>query len=218
VAEKIGARIIVLHIGAVTDETLRSLFLEYRRKFMREKKKNELATLKDRIIRSRAAHRRHLDIAARMLERLCRSFPNTDFCFETRLHYQEIPTLDQASYLFDSVQLPNLFYRHDTSHSYVQDRLGFARQTEWQRRFGGRCRGIHVHDAETGLKDYLPPGSVSMYIERILCEFETTLPYTIENHPQFPPGEVVSGIKYLKEKRSFTRCVAEGYLHQSASG
>ncbi|MBN2325118.1 MAG: sugar phosphate isomerase/epimerase [Spirochaetes bacterium] len=173
--------------------------MEYQKEFIRGKKEHERAALKKRIILLRSAHKTHLDIASRMLERLCRSFPDTDFCFETRLHYHEIPTLDEAAYLFDRITLKNLFYWHDIGHTYAQDRLGFARQTEWQRRFGGRCRGIHVHDARMDLTDHLPPGIGTLDFDRILSEFEETLPYTLEIHPRFAPREVISGIEHLKK-------------------
>ncbi len=196
-AEKIGAENIVLHAGTVADETLRSLYLEYRRRFLLGEEKTALADLKAGIIRMRPLHSANLDLAADGLERLCRSFPDINFCFETRLHYHEIPTPDEAAYLFDRVRLPNLFYWHDIGHTWALDRLGFVRQTEWQHRFGERCRGIHVHDAGPDLKDHLPPGTGVMDLEGILREFDTTLPYTLEIHPRHTAEEVISGIDCL---------------------
>jgi len=212
-AEKIGAENIVLHAGVIADETLQSAFLEYRKRFILGEEETELSALKAEIIRMRSAHKMHLDIVADGLERLCRSFPDINFCFETRLHYHQIPTPDEAAHLFARISLPNLFYWHDIGHTYALDRLGFAGQSEWQSRFGESCGGIHVHDAETCLKDHLPPGRGSMDLARILGEFDAALPYTLEIHPRHTTEEVISGITSIYEC-----CVAGMERGQSLSG
>jgi sugar phosphate isomerase/epimerase len=203
-AVKIGAGNIVLHVGKIADEALRELFLEYKALVVKQGSTAGLLDLRKEIVDRRADHKDHLDSVVFGLERLCRSFPEINFCFETRLHYYEIPIPDEAEYIFNRLQLPNLGYWHDIGHTWTLDRLGFIPMNEWQMRFGEKCRGVHVHDTDSSFVDHYPPGFGSMDLESILSTgkgglFDPDCLLTLEINRRYTKEEVITGIANLRD-------------------
>ena len=212
-AMKLGASNIVLHIGKIEDPKLRELFLLYKSLAVELGGTDGLGDLRNDIVKRRAGHKDHLDRVVPVLERLCRKYPKINFCFETRLHYYEIPTPDEADCIFKRVLLPNLGYWHDIGHTWTLNRLGFVPMQEWQARFGDRCRGVHVHDSGEDLTDHYPPGFGSMDLRGILRQFENVTVYTLETNYRHTKEEVLAGISYLRNL-----FVPSGKKNQSMSG
>jgi sugar phosphate isomerase/epimerase len=197
-AATLGASTVVLHAGKIVDETLKALFLEYKSLAVEQGSKEGLSDLRKEIVARRAIHKDHLDAVVLGLEKLCRTYPQIHFCFETRLHYFEIPTPNEADYIFSKLPLPNLGYWHDIGHTWTLDRLGLIPMTEWQHRFGDRCRGVHVHDTDSSLVDHYPPGFGSMNLSSILGMFDTDL-FTLEVNGRHTAKEVINGISNLRD-------------------
>jgi len=197
-AMKLGASNIVLHIGKIADQKLRELFLLYKALAVERGGIEGLGDLRNDIVKRRAGHKDHLDRVVPVLEGLCKRYPKINFCFETRLHYDEIPTPDEADYIFKKVPLPNLGYWHDIGHTWTLNRLGFVPMQEWQTRFGDRCRGVHVHDCREDLTDHNPPGLGSMDMKNILRQFGNGTVYTLETNNRHTEEEVLAGILYVR--------------------
>jgi sugar phosphate isomerase/epimerase len=197
-AMKLGASNIVLHIGKIEDQKLRELFLLYKSLAVEQGGIDGLDDLRNDIVKRRAGHKDHLDMVVPVLERLCKRYSEINFCFETRLHYYEIPTPDEADNIFKKVRLPNLGYWHDIGHTWTLNRLGFVPMQEWQARFGDRCRGVHVHDSWEDLTDHIPPGLGSMDMKNILRQFGNGTVYTLETNHRHTEEEVLAGISNLR--------------------
>jgi sugar phosphate isomerase/epimerase len=197
-AMKLGASNIVLHIGKIEDPKLRELFLLYRSLAVEQGGTDGLGDLRNEIVKRRATQGGRIDMVIPVLERLCRRYRKINFCFETRLHYYELPTPDEADCIFKKVSLPNLGYWHDIGHTWTLSRLGFVPMQEWQRRFGDRCRGVHIHDSGEDLTDHMPPGLGSMDMGEIIRQFENVTVYTLETNHRHTEREVLAGISYLR--------------------
>jgi len=152
-----------------------------------------MAETRDRLSRN------HLKNTVSGLKELCGSFPDITFCFETRLHFHEIPLPDEASYLFEAVNLPNLAYWHDIGHTYIMDKLGFGSMEEWQNRFYKKCAGLHLHDVDRELDDHYPPGYGILDIPSILKGFSSKTVPTLEINRRHSADDVIKGIEYIKK-------------------
>ena len=199
-ARKLGARLIILHAGNIGNETLKTTYLALKEQFVQDGESRELENMRREMSETRKRlSRNHLENTVTGLKKLCNSFPDITFCFETRLHFYEIPIPDEASYIFKTIRLPNLAYWHDIGHTYIMDKLGFGRMEEWQNRFYEKCAGLHLHDVGHDLDDHYPPGYGILDIPSILKGFSSkTLP-TLEINKRHPADIVIKGIEFIKQ-------------------
>lgn len=199
-ARKLGAGLIILHVGKIGDDTLKKTYLDLKEQFIQDGESRELENMRRKMIETRnRLCRNYLENTVSGLKKLCKSFPDITFCFETRLHFHEIPLPDEASYIFETIRLPNLAYWHDIGHIYIMDKLGFGRMEEWQNRFYEKCAGLHLHDVGQELDDHYPPGYGVLDIPSILKGFSSkTLP-TLEINKRHPADVVIKGIEYTKQ-------------------
>ncbi|UCB45072.1 MAG: sugar phosphate isomerase/epimerase [Spirochaetota bacterium] len=194
----LGSKAVVIHAGRIADEKLRNLYLLYKNKVIHHGLTPELEDMRSELITMRARYRDHIDPVTHALERLLKAFPDVLFCFETRLHYYEIPLPDEADELFKRLPYPNLGYWHDIGHTYTLDRLGLVPMTEWQQRFKERCIGVHIHDIDHLLNDHYPPGFGSLDLKPVLRQFHSDTLFTLEINRRHTEDEVIQGIESLK--------------------
>jgi sugar phosphate isomerase/epimerase len=198
-AYKIGARALVLHTGGLDDAELKSMYILYKESLLREGPSSRLADMKRDIVHRRAQLMDdQLSSVVSDLRSLCLQYPGVIFCFETRVHYYEVPLVEEAGYILDRLRLPNLGYWHDVGHTFILERLGFAPQESWQKRLRQRCIGTHLHDVDCQLNDHLPPGLGSMDFGKILEQFGWGSMHTLEIHPQHTLECVLNGIEKLR--------------------
>ncbi len=77
---------------------------------------------------------------------------------ENRVHYPEIPSLDEVTYILSQHSPEVVGYWHDVGHAEILDRTGFNPHEEWLIALGDRMLGIHLHDLK-GVKDHQVPGT-----------------------------------------------------------
>ncbi len=144
--------------------------------------------------------REHFEPVLAGLDELCCRFPEIQFFIETRIHYYEIPLPDELEEIFRRLPHKNLGYWHDIGHTYVQDRLGFVPMNIWQKRFGRRCGGVHIHDVDTDLTDHWPPGEGVLDLQSILKQFDPQRSqYTLEINARSDFRSVLNGVRNIRE-------------------
>jgi sugar phosphate isomerase/epimerase len=199
-ARKLGTKLIILHGGKIGDDVLKKNYLALKDKFIQEGESKELEYMRREMGEARRMHTgNHLQNTVSGLTRLCGKFPDITFCFETRLHFHEIPLPHEASYIFETVGRPNLAYWHDIGHTYIMDKLGFGRMGAWQENFYDKCAGIHLHDVGPKLDDHYPPGYGILDIPSILTGFSSKIIPTLEINQKHPSDSVIKGIEYIKQ-------------------
>ncbi len=159
IASRTGARAVIIHLGEVPvdaglEDKLRSLFREgLVGSEVYVKAREQLIAERS----SRAA--RYLEQAVRSLDELSEygELAGIRLGLENRLHFREIPDINEMAALLARVEGSTVGYWHDVGHAEVQQRLGFNRHEEWLRCFGPRMIGIHLHDV-TGISDHGVPG------------------------------------------------------------
>jgi sugar phosphate isomerase/epimerase len=158
--EGAGARYVVVHLGGVGGE----MFEEERR--LRRlydsgvRDGDEFSALRQRCVALRAEMAPpYLEQARRTLEELVTyaSARGVAIGLENRLHYHEIPQVDEVDTLLAPYPRDVAGYWHDVGHAEVQSRLGLVDARTWLTRHGERVIGAHLHDVD-GLADHRAPG------------------------------------------------------------
>lgn len=150
------AEILVLHLGEVEVPEARSRQRRWLAAALEGPPPGEevAAALAER----RALRDAHLEAAARSLFDLRRAAPEVVFALESRLHFHEIPDLEEVELLVSDAGGRGVAYWHDTGHVHLQGMLGIADPLAWLERHGRHTAGLHLHDVAGGT-DHLPPGA-----------------------------------------------------------
>lgn len=148
-AERIGARVVILHAGHVEvnpelEKELRVLYNQGQRGSARYR------DVQAELIAERARHaERHLDATMHSLERIATLADNAGIrvALENRFFYNEIPSPDELALLLDEFAGPVGFW-FDIGHAYTLEELGFVHHREWLGGFGRQLLGMHLHDVK----------------------------------------------------------------------
>ncbi len=198
-ALQIGNRAVIIHTGRVEDETLRTDFLSYKRRFINGESPLNLEEQFHELRRKRKLlGSKYLDSVMDVLGVLCQRFPEVHFLIETRIHYYEIPLPDELEIILNTLPYSNLGYWHDIGHTYLLDALGFVSMDSWQNRFSGRCGGVHVHDIDESLLDHYPPGEGTLDLPSILEQFSSLSVLTLEINSRNSLESVIKGVRHLR--------------------
>ncbi len=160
IAAEIGARAVVVHLGAIggqrrpEESRLRELCAGgILRGDEVERLRAELGAWRERAAGPyRAAARRTLAELARHARRA-----GVVIGLEDRYNYHEIPSLEEAASLLLEHEPSVVGYWHDTGHAEVMHRLGLCDRDTWLARLGPRTVGAHLHDVQ-GAIDHRAPG------------------------------------------------------------
>jgi len=198
-AEKLGAKAVVLHCGAVPMSTdLERLYGLYRkgridtakaRKFIGEK----LTTLKEQ-------KAPYLEGLKRSLEQLlpAAEAASIRLGLENRFHYHELPGYTDFQSLFEEFKGSPVGYWHDVGHAHAQEVMGLIPQDGLLRAHGHNLIGIHLHDA-IGIDDHLPPGTGEIDFSALKSYIRTDTLLVLELRPGTPDRDISRGIEYIRE-------------------
>ncbi len=200
-ALKIGARSVVIHTGRVADDGLKTMYLSYKNSVLSGDGDERDEVFNEIVRRRKRLSGEHMEPVLSGLDELCGRFPRIQFFIETRIHYYEIPLPEELEEIFGRLPYKNLGYWHDIGHTYMQDRLGFIPMETWQRMFGRKCGGVHIHDVADDLTDHLPPGEGVLDLRGILKQFDPQRSqYTLEINSRSGFESVVCGVRNLREE------------------
>ncbi len=158
-AQRLGAGAVVLHLGHV--EVDRAIEKEMRRLHIaQEENSPRFQSLRQKLVEARVERASpHLDAVRRSLETLVAEARTRGLRLgmENRVHYHEIPILEEAQGLLAEFDPDVLYYWHDAGRAQVLHNLGFIRHEAWLEAFSDRMLGIHFHDV-MGTRDHLVCG------------------------------------------------------------
>lgn len=195
-AAELGARRLVVHLGAVTDEP--GMFeeeLRMRRLFDGGSAASpEFAEWRGRLLQRRkdlAAP--HLEAARESLRALVAAArPNgITIGIENRYHYHEIPHPEEYEVVLDGLQPDEAGYWHDVGHAEVLHRLGLIDRHAWLGNLGKRLVGAHLHDVE-GIGDHRTPGDGDVEWGYLAAGLGHLTGFTLEIN-QHQPVDLVAG-------------------------
>jgi len=198
-AERLGARLVVLHLGAIemkeyTDrlEGLVAAGLRETPKYQRLCQEAEE--------RREAKKDKHVQAAYEILRRLedAAGARGLWLGIENREAVEEIPFEADFPFLFREFAGPVVRYWHDTGHAQIKENLGFIQHTMHLESLAHELAGFHVHDVAFPGSDHLPPG-------KGMIDFAALQPYVkpehmkvFEFHPSLTVEELQAGVAHLK--------------------
>ena len=162
VAQRYGAKVVVLHLG----QTCADLELEdYLKRLFAEGRiaGPEADFARSCLIAGRAYQRRERTNALRCsLDELipCAEARGVRLGLENR-PICEVPDWEDMDKVLSWYPQDTVGYWHDTGHAQVQENLGFTPHADWLRAYGRRLIGLHLHDA-VGCQVHCAPGAGSV--------------------------------------------------------
>jgi sugar phosphate isomerase/epimerase len=202
VAGEHGVRWVVVHLGGIErgprghERRLRELFAAG------AIDSEEALRARDEGIATRAAEAPpHVEAARRSLEELVAHAGDRGVTIglETRLHYWEIPSADEAAALLADYAPEEAGYWHDSGHAEVWSRLGFLPHWRWFELLRDRLIGCHLHDVR-GLVDHRSPGNGTLDWELIREGIPAGAARTCEIDQHEPEESLAPAVRLLGER------------------
>jgi sugar phosphate isomerase/epimerase len=203
-AARLGAAVVVLHLGRLEDDAAGSLA---RLRFEVDSRclagqtaippyAPALQALSDAVARAEPAHlERALAALAGPVE-LARS-AGLRLGIETGYHADELPTPAGMRALLAASDPGVVGAWLDTGHVGAQQARGLASFDDWFAATSGRLLGAHYHDI-VGLRDHLLPGMGSLDFAAIARRMPPDALATLEVDWYFQPAEVMAGAEQLR--------------------
>jgi sugar phosphate isomerase/epimerase len=198
-AERVGARVVVLHLGRVPVEP--ELLAEYRRLQSDEGPPTpELLETVAAVLEARDRLRApHVDAVLRSIDRLNGEALRRGLLLgiENRYHPHEIPLHDEVGLILREFDGGAVRYWHDVGHALNHQRLGIATQEAWLEAYGTRLAGTHLHDIRGG-RDHLAPGTGEADFAAILRHLPADATRILEIRPDVPREELLASRDLLR--------------------
>lgn len=143
--------------------------------------------------------RPHLDAVRASLDALLeRGAPEVALCIETRYFPHEIPDFYEMGRLLSEYPADRVGYWHDVGHAMAQQALGLVEHDAWLRTYGGRLRGMHLHDIR-GLADHAPPGTGEVDFSRLREHLRPDTPAVLELEHDTSIEALEMGLVHLRQ-------------------
>lgn len=171
-AAEVGARAVVLHAGS---SSLRGFTRKLEKLFLNGKLySSEYCRIKLNAVIQR--RRESPQLWARVKECLLTCLEHAEkynilLGIETRSHFEEFPTEEEFTMIFEEIDSPYLGYWHDFGHLAGKEHLGFVDQKQFLRKHAHRLIGAHFQDCRPPGIDHLPLGKGTNNFQEILSFF-----------------------------------------------
>jgi sugar phosphate isomerase/epimerase len=202
-AKRLGAPLIVLHLGSVpidhyTDQLVEMAaageplssrkYVKLKLKAIQQREKKVPLYLQ----RAREALLRIVDYAGHNGIKLG---------IEGRHGYEEIPSETELSALLDEINVPQVVgYWHDFGHIQVKENLGFVDHAQWLAHISPRMFGGHLHDTEWPGKDHRAPFTGGIDFDKLIPLIPNPTLLVWEMGPRRKTGEIAESFQKWKAK------------------
>jgi sugar phosphate isomerase/epimerase len=158
-AKRLGAGLVVLHLGRVPIDTYTDKLItmaEAGELNSRKYVKIKLDAVREREKKAPVYLARAKECLLRVAEQAAKV--GIKLGVEGRNCYEEIPTEMELTALLDEINAPDVVgYWHDFGHIQVKENIGFVDHAEWLAHISPRMFGGHLHDTEWPGRDHMPP-------------------------------------------------------------
>ena len=201
-AKRLGARLVVLHLGTVpmdryTDqlvelaeagEYLSRKYVKIKLKAVQQREKKAPLYLQ----RARECLLRVVDYAAQRGVKLG---------VEGRQCYEEIPSEMELTALLNEINAPDVVgYWHDFGHLQIKENVGFVDHAEWLAHISPRMFGAHLHDTVWPGKDHRPPFTGNIDYDKLIPLIPNPCLLVWEMGPRRKASEVIESLEKWKAK------------------
>jgi sugar phosphate isomerase/epimerase len=199
-AARVGAKLIVLHMGSIDMKDYTDKLIEMIAKGQKETPKFEKLcgeVFEKREQKKEEFVKNSYDMLERLIEKAAEH--NLILGVENREALEEIPLENDLDAFFQRFTSPTVAYWHDTGHAQIKENLGFIHHQLHLESFAPRLAGFHIHDVAPPGQDHRAPGT-GMIDFASLAQF--VKPHHIkvfEFSPSLKLPEVKSGIEHIKK-------------------
>jgi len=198
-AERVGARLVVLHMGAVEMKDYTDRLTGMAGRDLRETPKYErlCAEVLDRRELKKGPY---VEAAKEMLLRLAEDAGarGLQLGIENREALEEIPFESEFPLWFRELKHPALRYWHDTGHAQIKENLGFIVHSMHLGAMTDFLAGFHLHDVVYPAKDHRPPGAGQVDFTALKPMVKAEHIKVFEMSPSLDPEAVRAGVAHLK--------------------
>ncbi len=200
-AARLGARVVVLHLGAVEMKDYTDRLLDLVAAGRRESPKFE-KLLAEAIDRREARKEPHLEAAYAFLRALAEEATQRGLHLgiENREALEEIPFESDFHLFFREFTQACIGYWHDTGHGQIKENLGLIHHAMHVGGLADRLLGFHVHDVAYPGRDHLVPGTGTV-------DYAGLKPYVKPDHlkvlelsPATPVELIPTGLAHVQER------------------
>ena len=198
-AERVGARLIVLHSGAVDLKDYNEKLEEYVEKGLKDSPKYQrlVQEVEEKRLKRIDEPRR---LAIEMIQALAGVAGPKGIMLgiENREAVEEIPFDDDISFFLG--ELPeNVRYWHDCGHAQIKENLGFIAQHRMHfESLAPRLGGCHIHDVIPPGIDHCPPGSGMIDFAALAPWVKPEHLKVLEMNPNVPVDDVKKGFDHIR--------------------
>lgn len=198
-AQRVGARLVVLHLGAIDMKEYTDRLIEMIEEGHGETEKYQrLCAEADE--KREARKGRHLMPAYDLLRRLEDEAARRDLMLgiENREALEEVPFEGDFPFLFQEFPGGVLRYWHDTGHAQIKHHLGFIDHTMHLESMAANLAGFHIHDVVFPGSDHHPPGRGTIAFDALRPFVKPEHIKVFELHPRLSSEEVLAGVAHIK--------------------
>lgn len=199
-AERVGARLVVLHLGQVDMREYTDKLLELVAAGQRDTPRYR-RLCEELEARREAVKERHLEAAYEILRQVEEDARRRGLLLgiENREALEEVPFESDFPFFFFEFRGGVVRYWHDTGHAQIKENLGFIQHVLHLESLAGELAGFHLHDVEFPGRDHRAPGQG-------MIDFAALRPFVKPEH-----------LKVIELSPSLDReAVQAGYAHLRA--
>lgn len=198
-AERVRARLIVLHMGAIEMKDYTDKLVDMVGSGQKESPKYEKLCM-EAIEKRESRKERYVDLANEMLKRIAEEAARRGLMLgiENREALEEIPLETDFMFFFRDFPGGTVRYWHDTGHAQIKHNLGFIDHVLHLESMAEHLAGFHIHDVQFPGRDHCAPGTG-------MIDFASLKPVVRPDHikvfemsPGLSPEEVKAGVAHLK--------------------
>jgi len=198
-AARLGAKVVVLHLGRIEMREYTDRLLEMTAKGLNNTPKYE--KLCAEVMNKREELKeRHLAVAGELLRRIIRDAEKAGvrLGIENREALEEVPLETDFPAFFREFSSPVVAYWHDCGHAQIKENIGFIHHALHLESLADRMAGLHINDVAFPGADHLAPGMGGIDWGALKPMIKPEHIKVFELGPWLPASEVKRGIAYLQ--------------------
>jgi sugar phosphate isomerase/epimerase len=198
-AERVGAKLIVLHMGAIEMRDYTDKLIEMVGASQKDSPKYEKLCME--VIEKRESKKdRYVALANEMLKRAEEEAGKRGLMLgiENREALEEIPLETDFMFFFRDFPGNTVRYWHDTGHAQIKHNLGFIDHLLHLESMAENLAGFHIHDVQFPGRDHCPPGTGTIDFAALKPIVKPEHIKVFEMSPGLSAEEVSSGVAHLK--------------------
>jgi len=201
-ARRLGAPLVVLHLGRVPIDSYTDELVELARAGEFQSRKYVKVKLKAVQQREKKAPL-YLQRARECLLRVVdyAAHKGIKLGVEGRQCYEEIPSEIELTALLEQINAPEVVgYWHDFGHIQIKENLGFVDHAAWLAHIAPRMFGAHLHDTEWPATDHRPPFTGNIDYDKLIPLIPNPCLLVWEMGPHRKTNEIIESLEKWKAR------------------